>query len=72
MQSEAWEDVLSWRLELSVMVLSSPEHRPAPPPQMGANISKLDFYVRSTAEEPTMFNIVSQCENIEDDAGSSR
>ena len=58
------------------MVLSSPEHRAPPtqpiPPGMGANISKFDFYVGSRPEEPTMFNIVSQCENIEDDAGSSR
>ena len=56
------------------MVLSSPEHRPAPTPTpgMGGNLSKFDFYVRSTAEEPTMFNIVTQCENIEDEAGSSR
>ena len=61
-------------LEPSVMVLSSPEHRPAPTPTpgMGGNLSKFDFYVRSTAEEPTMFNIVTQCENIEDEAGSSR
>ena len=56
------------------MVLSSPEHRapPTPTPGMGANISKFDFYVGSRPEEPTMFNIVSKCDNIEDDAGSSR
>ena len=55
------------------MVLSSPEHRAAPtPPGMGTNISQFDFYVGSKPEEPAMFNIVSQCENIEDDAGSNR
>ena len=67
-------NVLTWKLELSVMVLSSPEHRtaPTPTPQMGGNLSKFDFYVGSRPEEPTMFNIVSQCDNIEDDAGSNR
>ena len=61
-------------LEPSVMVLSSPEHRPAPTPTpgMGGNLSKFDFYVMTTAEEPSMFNIVSGCDKLEDDGGSSR
>ena len=55
-----------------VMVLSSPDHH-AENTQMGGNLSKFDFYVTTTAEEPAMFNIVSQCENLEDgNTGSSR
>ena len=55
------------------MVLPSPEQQSTNTRQMGTNLSKLDFYVTKAADEPAMFNIVSQCENLEDgQPGSSR
>ena len=56
----------------AVMVLPSPEQQSTNTRQMGTNLSKLDFYVTKAADEPAMFNIVSQCENLEEAAGSSR
>ena len=55
----------------AVMVLPSPTTSTTTP-GMGTNISKFDFYVTTTAEEPSMFNIVSGCDKLEDDGGSSR